>query len=39
MDGDKEKFLAAGMNGYAAKPVTIENLLQKMAEALAGQWR
>jgi two-component system sensor histidine kinase EvgS len=39
MDGDKEKFLAAGMNGYAAKPVTIENLLQKMAEALAGRRR
>ena len=39
MDGDKEKFLSAGMNGYAAKPVTIENLLQKMTEAMAGQQR
>jgi len=39
MDGDKEKFLAAGMNGYAAKPVTIEDLMQKMAEVLAGQRR
>jgi two-component system sensor histidine kinase EvgS len=39
MDGDKEKFLAAGMNGYAAKPVKIENLLQKMSEVLAGQRR
>jgi two-component system sensor histidine kinase EvgS len=39
MDGDKEKFLAAGMNGYEAKPVRIESLLQKMAEALAGQRR
>ena len=37
MDGDKEKFLTAGMNGYVAKPVKIEELLQKMAEALAGQ--
>ena len=37
MDGDKEKFLAAGMNGYVAKPVKIEELLQTMAEALAGQ--
>ncbi len=36
MDGDREKFLAAGMNGYEAKPVKIESLLQKMAEALAG---
>jgi len=39
MDGDKEKFLAAGMNGYAAKPVKIEDLLQKMDEALAGRRR
>ena len=39
MDGDKEKFLAAGMNGYVAKPVKIEGLLQEMAEALAGQGR
>ena len=35
MDGDKEKFLAAGMNGYAAKPIRIERLLQKMADAMA----
>jgi two-component system sensor histidine kinase EvgS len=35
MDGDKEKFLNAGMNGYAAKPVRIERLLQKMADAMA----
>ena len=26
MDGDKEKFLAAGMNGYIAKPVDMEQL-------------
>ena len=39
MDGDKEKFLAAGMNGYAAKPVNVEDLLQKMAEVLAGRRR
>lgn len=36
MDGDREKFLAAGMNGYAAKPVRIESLLHVMAETLAG---
>jgi len=34
MAGDKEKFLAAGMNGYVAKPVSIENLLQIMSESL-----
>ena len=39
MDGDKEKFLAAGMDGYEAKPVKIESLLQRMAEMLAGQRR
>ena len=39
MDGDKENFLAAGMNGYVAKPVKIESLLQEMSEALAGQRR
>ncbi len=38
MDGDREKFLAAGMDGYAAKPVKIEGLLHVMGEALAG-WR
>ncbi|MEF2145959.1 MAG: response regulator, partial [Desulfovibrionaceae bacterium] len=26
MGGDKEKFLAAGMNGYIAKPVDVEQL-------------
>jgi PAS domain S-box-containing protein len=26
MGGDKEKFLAAGMNGYVAKPVDVEQL-------------
>ncbi|UTF51846.1 transporter substrate-binding domain-containing protein [Desulfomicrobium sp. ZS1] len=39
MDGDKEKFLATGMNGYVAKPVKIECLLQSMAKALAGPQR
>lgn len=39
MDGDREKFLAAGMDGYAAKPVKIEGLLNVMGEALAGSRR
>ena len=39
MAGDKEKFLAAGMNGYVAKPVNMESLKQMMAETLAEQRR
>jgi CheY-like chemotaxis protein len=37
MTGDKEKFLAAGMNGYIAKPVNMELLMQIMSETLAEQ--
>ena len=39
MAGDKEKFLAAGMNGYVAKPLNMESLKQMMAETLAEQRR
>jgi CheY-like chemotaxis protein len=39
MTGDKEKFLAAGMSGYVAKPVNMESLMQIMAETLAEQRR
>jgi PAS domain S-box-containing protein len=39
MTGDKEKFLAAGMSGYVAKPVNIETLMQMMVETLAEQRR
>jgi PAS domain S-box-containing protein len=39
MAGDKEKFLAAGMSGYVAKPVNMETLMQMMAETLAKQRR
>jgi PAS domain S-box-containing protein len=39
MAGDKEKFLAAGMNGYVAKPVNMESLMQMMSETLAEQRR
>jgi two-component system sensor histidine kinase EvgS len=35
MDGEKEKFLAAGMDGYAAKPVQIECLLRGISDTLA----
>jgi PAS domain S-box-containing protein len=37
MAGDKEKFLAAGMNGYVAKPVNMESLLQMIAGTMRGQ--
>jgi PAS domain S-box-containing protein len=37
MTGDKEKFLAAGMSGYIAKPVNMELLMQIMSEMLAEQ--
>ncbi|PKN43062.1 MAG: hypothetical protein CVU60_01505 [Deltaproteobacteria bacterium HGW-Deltaproteobacteria-18] len=39
MDGDREKFLAAGMSGYVAKPVNMETLMQMMSEMLAEQRR
>ena len=35
MAGDKERFLAAGMNGYVSKPVNMESLTQMMSETLA----
>ncbi len=34
MSGDKEQFLAAGMNGYLAKPVTIDALQSILLEVL-----
>jgi CheY-like chemotaxis protein len=34
MAGDKEKLLAAGMNGYVAKPVNTESLVQMISELL-----
>jgi CheY-like chemotaxis protein len=39
MAGDKEKFLAAGMSGYVAKPVNMKILMQMMSETLAEQQR
>ena len=34
MEGDREKFLAAGMNAYVAKPATLEEMTRAMQEAL-----
>jgi signal transduction histidine kinase/ActR/RegA family two-component response regulator len=34
MDGDREKFLQAGMNAYVAKPVDIKDLLSAISEML-----
>ena len=34
MDGDREAFLAAGMNGYVAKPATLEEIMRALQQAL-----
>lgn len=34
MDGDRERFLAAGMDGYVSKPVTRQSLADAIREAL-----
>lgn len=34
MVGDREKFLASGMNGYLAKPVVMQQLLEAVAAAM-----
>ena len=36
MDGDKQKFLVEGMNGYIAKPVDIEQLEALLQKAFGG---
>ncbi len=35
MVGDKEKFLASGMDGYVAKPMDVDELKETMAEVMA----
>jgi PAS domain S-box-containing protein len=35
MPGDREQFLTAGMDGYVAKPVEMEELVRVLAQALA----
>jgi CheY-like chemotaxis protein len=32
MDGDRQRFLAAGFNGYLSKPVDLGELLQTVGE-------
>jgi PAS domain S-box-containing protein len=34
MEGDKDTFLAAGMNGYVAKPATLEEMTMAMESAV-----
>lgn len=34
MTGDKDKFLAVGMDGYLSKPVVLENLLQTLERVM-----
>ena len=37
MKGDKERILAAGCDGYLAKPLNIKELLKIVAEYLSGE--
>jgi len=39
MDGDRERFLKAGMNGYVAKPIEGRKLRQALLEAALSQKR
>jgi CheY-like chemotaxis protein len=34
MKGDREQYLAAGMDGYVSKPFSFEGLLQAISEIL-----
>jgi CheY-like chemotaxis protein len=39
MAGDREKFLAAGMDGYLSKPIDIRRIEQEMERVLAERGR
>jgi CheY-like chemotaxis protein len=34
MSGDRERFLAAGMNAYVSKPVDFDALLEELARVM-----
>jgi two-component system cell cycle response regulator DivK len=36
MDGDRERFLAAGFNGYVSKPVNVADLIATVKQYCAG---
>ena len=37
MQGDREKFLAAGMNDYLSKPIEVEKLREVLDRLLSGE--
>ena len=39
MDGDRERFLAAGFDGYLSKPVNIADLVDTVGRYARGDFR
>lgn len=37
MDGDRERFLAAGFNGYLSKPVNVADLIATVKQYCEGE--
>ncbi len=37
MDGDREKFIAAGMSGYVSKPIRVEALVETLQSCCGGK--